>query len=82
MIPTLVIIGILLLILIFIWIIFNGLVHAKNVVKEAYSGIDVQLKKRFTLIPSLIEVTKGYNKHEAETLMKIVEQCIQKVLQN
>jgi len=74
MIPTLLIVGVLLLILIIIWTIYNGLVQAKNVVKEAYSGIDVQLKKRFNLIPSLIEATKGYNKHEADTLQKIVEQ--------
>lgn len=74
MIPVLVIIGVLLLILILVWLIYNGLVQAKNVVKEAYSGIDIQLKKRFNLIPSLIEVTKAYNEYEAETLLKIVEQ--------
>jgi len=42
-------------------------------VSEGYSGIDVQLKKRFELIPNLIEAVKGYNAHEAETLQKIVE---------
>ena len=74
MIPTLVIVGVMLLILIVVWFIYNSLVQAKNVVKEAYSGIDVQLKKRFNLIPSLIEATKGYNKHEVDTLVNIVEQ--------
>lgn len=65
--------GIVLAIAIFTWIIFNKLVAAKNIVEEAYSGIDVQLKKRFELIPNLIETVKGYNAHEAELLKKIVE---------
>jgi LemA protein len=65
--------GIVLLLLIVLWSIYNGLVRAKNIVSEAYSGIDVQLKKRFELIPNLIEAVKGYNQHEAETLMTIVE---------
>lgn len=60
--------------LIFLIVIYNRLVSAKNLVNEAFSGIDVQLQKRFELIPSIIQVVKGYNKHEAETLMKIVSQ--------
>lgn len=56
------------------WSVYNGFVRAKNIVNEAYSGIDVQLKKRFELIPNLIEVVKGYNAHEVATLEKIVEQ--------
>lgn len=66
--------AIFLLLLILGWFIYNGLVRAKNVVNEAYSGIDVQLKKRFELIPNLIETVKGYNAHEAAVLEKIVEQ--------
>lgn len=65
--------GIILLILLTIWSIYNRLVSAKNRVEEAYSGIDIQLKKRFELIPNLIEAVKGYNAYEAETLMQIVE---------
>ena len=65
--------GIILVLLIVLWSIYNGLVRAKNIVNEAYSGIDVQLKKRFELIPNLIEAVKGYNQHEADTLMTIVE---------
>jgi len=65
--------GMAFLFLLLIWGIYNSLVHAKNIVNEAYSGIDVQLKKRFELIPNLIEAVKGYNSHEAETLAKIVE---------
>lgn len=71
---VLIVIGIILLILLFtIWGIYNGLVSAKNVVDEAFSGIDIQLKKRYELIPNLIEAVKGYNQHEANTLLKIVE---------
>ena len=55
-----------------LWILFNGMVRAKNIVIEAFSGIDVQLKKRHELIPNLIEAVKGYNAHEAEILEKLV----------
>ena len=71
---TLLIVGMILIVLIILWIIFNTLVRAKNIVNEAFSGIDVQLKKRFELIPNLIEAVKGYNSHEAETLEKIVQE--------
>ena len=61
-----------LILLIFIWSIYNRLVSARNIVHEALSGIDVQLKKRFELIPNLIEAVKGYNAHEAQVLQEIV----------
>lgn len=71
---VLIVIAIILVILLFIvWGIYNGLVSAKNVVDEAFSGVDIQLKKRYELIPNLIEAVKGYNQHEANTLLKIVE---------
>lgn len=60
------------ILLVLIWVIYNRLVAAKNIVDEAYSGIDVQLKKRFELIPNLIEAVKGYNSHEATVLENIV----------
>src|SRR4030066_2209059 len=44
--------------------IYNGLIVARNRVKEAWSGIDVQLKRRTDLIPNLLETVKGYAKHE------------------
>lgn len=65
--------AVVLLILIIIWVVYNRLVAAHNIVREAYSGIDVQLKKRFELIPSLVKAVKGYNTHEAETLNDIVK---------
>jgi LemA protein len=48
------------------------MVSAKNIVHEAFSGIDVQLKKRYKLIPNLIEAVKGYNAYEAQVLQEIV----------
>ncbi len=52
---------------------YNGLIKLRNRVKEAWSDIDVQLKRRYDLIPNLIETVKGYAKHESETFEKVVE---------
>lgn len=51
---------------------YNGLIQVKNIVEEAWSTIDVQLKKRYDLIPNLVETVKGYAKHEGETLEKVI----------
>ncbi|MDI7861493.1 LemA family protein [Rhizobiaceae bacterium n13] len=53
--------------------IYNGLVKARQMAEEAWSGIDVQLKRRADLIPNLIETVKGYAAHEKDTLEKVVE---------
>jgi LemA protein len=53
--------------------IYNSLVVLKNQVKNAWSQIDVQLKRRHDLIPNLVETAKGYMQHEGETLQKITE---------
>jgi len=53
-------------------VIYNGLVKARQMVREAWSGIDVQLKRRANLIPNLIETVKGYAKHEKETLTEVI----------
>jgi LemA protein len=50
----------------------NKLVRLKNKVEEAWATIDVYLKKRFDLIPNLVETVKGYSKHESETLENVV----------
>jgi LemA protein len=48
--------------------VYNGLVTARNAYKNAFAQIDVQLNRRYDLIPNLVEVAKGYIKHERETL--------------
>ena len=53
--------------------IYNGLVVAKQKVKNAWSQIEVQLQKRFDLVPNLVETVKGYAKHEKEVLDKVTE---------
>ena len=54
-------------------VIYNGLVKARQMVREAWSGIDVQLKRRADLIPNLIETVKGYASHEKDTLAEVTE---------
>lgn len=51
---------------------YNGLVQARNQVKNGWAQIDVQLKRRFDLIPNLVETVKGYAKHEQETFEKVI----------
>ncbi len=63
---TLILIGAFALVLLFVVGIYNGLVRGRNMVDEAWSGIDVQLKRRHDLIPSLVNTVKGYAAHERE----------------
>lgn len=69
------IIGIVILIAIagYAIITYNGLVKARQMVREAWSGIDVQLKRRANLIPNLLATVKGFAKHESETLENVTE---------
>ena len=62
------------LVLIVIWAIsvYNSLIVLKNRVKDQWAQIDVQLKRRFDLIPNLVETVKGYAKHEKETLEAVI----------
>ena len=60
-----------LLIALFALGIYNGLVSSRLRVKEAWSGIDVQLKRRASLIPNIVETVKGYAAHERETLQNV-----------
>jgi LemA protein len=53
--------------------IYNGLVSRRNEAKNAWSQIDVQLKRRYDLIPNLVETVKGYMKHESETLENVIK---------
>src|SRR5690348_14865253 len=52
--------------------IYNGLVTARNAYRNAFAQIDVQLQRRFDLIPNLVETAKGYMKHERETLEAVI----------
>jgi len=61
-----------LLVLIFIGV-NNSMIGARNRVDEAWSGIDVQLKRRHDLVPNLVETVKGYATHERETFQKVTE---------
>ena len=67
-----IIIGIVVVLLLYIILTYNGLVTLRNRVKEAWSDIDVQLKRRYDLIPNLVEVVKGYASHEKETLERVI----------
>lgn len=62
---------VLVLLLICLVIIYNSLISSKNLVKEAFSTMDVYLKKRWDLIPNLVETVKEYAKYEEGTLSKI-----------
>jgi LemA protein len=52
---------------------YNGLIALRNRVKNAFAQIDVQLQRRYDLIPNLVETAKGYMKHERETLTQVIE---------
>ena len=58
-----------------LWLVamYNGLVRLRNQVRNAWSQIDVQLKRRHDLIPNLVETAKGYMKHERETLDAVIQ---------
>ena len=66
-----IIIGVIVIILLYVLITYNGLVKSNNLVKEAFSTMDVYLKKRWDLIPNLVEVVKAYAKYEKEIIEKI-----------
>jgi LemA protein len=71
-IPIVVVVVVVLVGLIFVGM-YNGLVRSRNRVKEAWSGIDVQLRRRASLIPNLVETVKGYASHERETFEEVTQ---------
>lgn len=62
-------------VLIVLWVVavYNGLIKRRNRTKEAWADIDVQLKRRYDLIPNLVETVKGYATHERELFEKVTE---------
>jgi LemA protein len=66
-----IVIGVLALLALWAVLAYNALVRSRNKVDEAWSGIDVQLKRRHDLVPNLVETVKGYAAHEGETLQKV-----------
>ena len=53
--------------------VYNGLIVGRNRVKEAFSDVNIQLKRRYDLIPNLVETVKGYASHESQTLEKVIQ---------
>lgn len=70
---TVLIIGALALVMVWAVVTYNGFVAARNQFQNAFSQIDVQLKRRYDLIPNLVNATKGYLAHEKETLEAVVK---------
>jgi len=73
LIPTLIIVGVLIILAMFVVGIYNKLVTFKNRFENAFSQIEVQLQRRYDLIPNLIETVKGYMAHEKDTLEAVIQ---------
>jgi len=68
-----IVLGIVALVIVFAVGVYNGLIKLRNQVKDAWSGIDVQLKRRYNLIPNLVETVKGYAKQESTVFEKVTK---------
>ena len=68
-----IVIVVVVLIVLYVISVYNSLVNLRNKVKDQFSQIDVELKRRFDLIPNLVETVKGYAKHEKDTLQEVIE---------
>lgn len=68
-----IILAVIILIIIYVFILYNNFISLDNKVKEAFSTMDVYLKKRWDLIPNLVETVKGYAKYEEETLTRVTK---------
>ena len=71
--PLYVVIAIVVLIILYVWSLYNGLVTGSTEVDEAWAQIDVQLKRRTDLIPNLVETVKGYAKHEKSVFENVTK---------
>lgn len=68
-----IVIGVVVVLLILVLFTYNNLVQLRNKVKEAFSTMDVYLKKRYDLIPNLVDIVKGYAQHETDTLQEVTK---------
>ncbi len=73
MLILLIVLAIIVIIVMYVISVHNNLVALRNRVKDQWAQIDVQLKRRFDLIPNLVETVKGYTKHESETLENVIK---------
>jgi LemA protein len=73
LVPWLIVGGVVLVLILIAVAIYNGLVNRKVETQNAWSQIDVQLKRRYDLIPNLVETVKGYASHERETLERVIQ---------
>ena len=72
--PLLLVVAVAVLIAVIWWIaVYNRITNLKNTTRESWADVDVELKRRYDLIPNLVETVKGYAKHERETLERVVE---------
>jgi LemA protein len=70
---ALIVVAVIVVLVVSVIAIYNGLVRLRNRIDNAWSQIDVQLKRRYDLIPNLVETVKGYAAHERETLEKVIQ---------
>lgn len=68
-----IIIGVLILIIIYVLFQYNSFIKSRNIVREAFSTMDVYLKKRWDLIPNIVEVVKGYAKYESNVIEQVAK---------
>ncbi len=73
MVAVYIVIGLVVLLGLYYVLTYNGLIGARNKVEEAWSGIDVQLKRRHDLVPNLVSAVKGYAAHEAQVLEAVIQ---------
>ncbi|MBO4216012.1 MAG: LemA family protein [Bacteroidaceae bacterium] len=70
---TYIVIGVLVVLAVLVLFTYNNLIQLRNKVKEAFSTMDVYLKKRYDLIPNLVDIVKGYAQHETDTLQEVTK---------
>ncbi len=73
MLLVIILVAVAVLLLLYLVVTYNGLVRARNRVENAWAQIDVQLRRRYDLIPNLVETVKGYATHERETFERVTE---------